>query len=130
MPMSAHGLWADIPGMGWVKTFLFHVWALPSLMFLLVELGQQSSQGECWGTVRVEPGRSLEGSENGWALPRQPESCHAKPWHCTAASHHPSPQHCDAEGARSAAHPDPATAPARLRTPVSACSASSCQPEP
>lgn len=32
-----------------------------------VELGQQSSQGERWGTVRVEqvPGRSLEGSEDG-----------------------------------------------------------------
>lgn len=35
MPMSAHGLQADIPGMGWMKTFLFHVWALPSMMFLL-----------------------------------------------------------------------------------------------
>lgn len=55
MPMSAHGLWADIPGMGWVKTFLFHVWALPSLMFLLWS----------WGSKAV---RVNAGAPSGWSL--------------------------------------------------------------
>lgn len=62
MPMSAHGLQADIPGMGWVKTFLFHVWALPSLMFLLwswgrkavrVNAGALSGWSKCLAGARV-----------------------------------------------------------------------------
>lgn len=90
MPMSAHGLQADIPGMGWVKTFLFHVWALPSLMFLLwswgrkavrVNAGALSGWSKCLAGARV-----AEAPQAARELPGQ-----ARPWHCTAASHHPSP---------------------------------------
>lgn len=54
MPMGTHTLQADIPGMGWVKTFLFHVWALPSLMFLL----QSWSNGAAGVNARALSGRS------------------------------------------------------------------------
>lgn len=92
MPMSAHGLQADIPGMGWMKTFLFHVWALPSLMFLLQSWGSKA--------VRVNAGalsgwsKCLAGAWRAARMAEPPPGSQraAKPWHCTAASHHPSPR--------------------------------------
>lgn len=65
MPMSAHGLRADIPGMGRVKTFLFHVWALPSLMFLLWSWGSKAVRVNAgalfgWSECLAEPGGQRE----------------------------------------------------------------------